>query len=106
MDSRRAFHRAYHLRVRARSAARRSPRIPGSVGSARRAPSQPPTGRVPPQHVPRAPRARAVATVPNPRTPNLVNPVDGGGFVDLFALFPDLPRPRRPAPRLRARRKV
>jgi hypothetical protein len=31
--------------------------------------------------------------------------VHGGGLNDLFALFPDLPRPRRPAPRLRARRK-
>ena len=60
----------------------------------------------------RPPREHAVASPPpwhgvspppNPRRPRLVLDVDGGGLRDLFAMFPDLPRPSdrrtRPAPR-------
>ena len=59
---------------------------------------------VPALPVSRVPQPRTVGAVPNPRTPKLVKHVNGGGLLDLFAMFPDLPRPRRPAPRLRAKR--
>ena len=51
----------------------------------------------------RAPREHAAGRPPNPRKPKLVRDVGGGALKDLFALFPDLPRPRRPAGRVPAR---
>jgi hypothetical protein len=44
----------------------------------------------------RAPRQRPVADVPNPRRLKVVRVVGGGELCDLFAVFPDLPRPPRP----------
>lgn len=49
----------------------------------------------------RVPKPRAVGAVPNPRKPKLVRDVDGGDLKDMFSVFRDLPRPRRPRPRLR-----
>ena len=57
-------------------------------------------------HVPgagRAPRQRPIGKTPNPRKPKLVRDVGGGVLKDLFKLFPDLPRPARPAARVRGR---
>ena len=48
----------------------------------------------------RPPKEHAAGRPPNPRKPKLVRDVNGGALKDLFALFPDLPRPRRPAGRL------
>src|SRR5687768_2143421 len=48
----------------------------------------------------RAPRQRPVAKPPNPRRPKLVHDADGGELMDLFAVFPDLPRPPRTASRM------
>jgi hypothetical protein len=67
--------------------------------------AQPPA----PRHVAGAPPQRSVGRVPNPRRPRLVRDVDGGALKDLFAMFPDLPRPPRPAARVPnriARRRV
>jgi hypothetical protein len=47
-------------------------------------------------HVSKAPRPHRVGAPPNPRRPKLVRDVDGGAFLDLFQIFPDLPWPRRP----------
>jgi hypothetical protein len=60
--------------------------------------AQPPAARAV-----RLPKPRASGAVPNPRKPKLVRDVDGGALKDLFALLPDLPRPPRPAPRVRPR---
>jgi hypothetical protein len=43
---------------------------------------------------------------PNPRRPALVRDVGGNELRDLFAMFPDLPRPPRPAARLPLRRRA
>lgn len=51
------------------------------------------------------PRQRAAGKVPNPRRPALVRDIDGNELRDLFALFPDLPRPVRPTARLPVRRR-
>ena len=98
-------------------AVRRTPRQ-GAIGEAPtpRQPRTPPRGHVitrvpkargaavvPPPHVPRAPRRPVVGAVPNPRKPKLVRDARGGALKDLFEIFPDLPRPRRPARRVRAR---
>ena len=50
------------------------------------------------------PRQRGVAPPPNPRKPHLVPDVHGNELMDLFDVFPDLPRPRRKPARLVARR--
>jgi hypothetical protein len=67
--------------------------------------------RVPePTYVPKAdvPKERGIGRTPNPRKPKLVRDVHGNELKDMFALFPDLPRPpRRVArvpPRIRPRR--
>ena len=64
--------------------------------------------KAPTPHVSRAPKPRAVAPVPNPMRPKLVRDVDCADLKDLLAMFPDLPRPPRPAlrlpPRLKRRR--
>lgn len=69
----------------------------------RHAPHVPPPAAPPPPHVAKVPKAHAVATVPNPRKPALVRDVHGGALRDLFEIFPDLPRPPRPAARVRLR---
>ena len=65
------------------------------------------TPRKPPvPHVGHPPEERRVAAVPNPRRPRLVRDVHGGDLLDLFVIFPDLPRPARPTakvPRTAAR---
>jgi hypothetical protein len=58
---------------------------------------QPPRERV----VGQPPRERVVGQRPNPRKPRLVPDINGNELKDLFQMFPDLPRPWRPAPRLR-----
>ena len=62
-------------------------------------PSPDPVTKAPPLRPTRVPRQRAVAKVPNPRRPAHVRNTDGGDQLDLFAFFPDLPRPPRPAAR-------
>jgi len=62
-----------------------------------------PAGYAPPQRAARLPKRRGVGAPPNPRTPKLVRDVHGGALKDMFEIFPDLPRLRRPAPRLRGR---
>jgi hypothetical protein len=52
-----------------------------------------------PEPVAAAPPERGVAARPNPRRPHLVRDVHGNELMDLFEVFPDLPRP----PRRRAR---
>ena len=54
----------------------------------------------------RAPKEHRVGKPPNPRTPRLVRDVDGGRLNDLFAFFPDLPWPRRPAANFSGKREV
>ena len=46
--------------------------------------------------VARAPKGHGVGAPPNPRKPKLVRDINGGALLDLFAIFPDLPWPRRP----------
>ena len=58
----------------------------------------------PPEPAAAAPPERGVAKVPNPRKPQLVRDVHGNELMDLFALFPDLPRPPRKAARIPNRR--
>jgi hypothetical protein len=58
---------------------------------------------VPVQRVARVPAQHAMGPPPNPRKPKLVRDIGGGVLRYLFALFPDLPRPRRPGPRVPAR---
>jgi hypothetical protein len=50
-----------------------------------------------------APKERGIGPPPNPRKPKLVRDVHGNELMDLFQLFPDLPRPPRRAPKLRRR---
>jgi hypothetical protein len=45
------------------------------------------------------PAPRPVGPVPNPKKPKLVRDVHGGDLLDLFVIFPELPRPRYPRPR-------
>ena len=52
----------------------------------------------------RPPKPHAVGKPPNPRKPQMVRDVHGNELKDLFALFPDLPRPARPSARLPVRR--
>ena len=60
-----------------------------------------PFARTPPRRrAANVPKQRAVASPPNPRKPPVVRG-SGGALGDLFAMFPDLPRPLRPAPRVR-----
>ena len=47
-----------------------------------------------------APKERGIGSMPNPRKPQLVRDVHGNELMDLFQLFPDLPRPPRRAPRV------
>jgi len=68
---------------------------PGSRPAPRLPKGTPPKGSPPP---------RPVAERPHPRTPAFVRDSSRGTFEDLFALFPDLPRPPRPAPRVRLAR--
>jgi hypothetical protein len=74
-------------------------RVPGTPPRHGRVPLSPPidltAAPTAPQQT-RAPRQRPVADVPNPRRPKAVRVVDGGELRDLFAVFPDLPRPLRP----------
>ena len=69
-------------------------------------PGAPPKhGRVPlspPIDLMAVPRQRPIAEVPNPRRPKVVR-VDRRELLDLFAVFPDLPRPARPQSRLATR---
>jgi hypothetical protein len=58
----------------------------------------------PPERVAAAPRERGVGAVPNPRKPQLVRDVHGNELMDLFDVFPDLPRPPRTVARIPARR--
>jgi len=79
------------------------------------APGEPPDGRVPsspsvhpvknapPIRSTRAPRQRGVAKVPHPRRPKVVR-ARSAALGDLFEVFPDLPRPRRPVSRTVKRR--
>jgi hypothetical protein len=84
-------------------------RAPLAAAPRQHAPGKPPTGGAPPPRtgVPvasapstpqpaRVPAQRPVGKVPNPRKPKLVQDVRGGVLQDLFEIFPDLPRPRRP----------
>jgi hypothetical protein len=57
-------------------------------------------GEPPPERPRREPRRRGIGPVPNPKRPRLVRDVAGGALKDLFAIFPDLPSPRRPAARV------
>ena len=51
-----------------------------------------------------APKERGIGATPNPRKPKLVRDVHGNELKDLFVFFPDLPRPRRRAAKVPARR--
>jgi hypothetical protein len=62
-----------------------------------------PLAQAPTAHVARAPGEHGVGAPPNPRKPRLVKDVHGGILKDLFQMFPDLPRPVRPAARVRLR---
>jgi hypothetical protein len=64
----------------------------------------PPLEPPPPEHISVPPRERPAGRPPNPRRPRLVRDVHGGSFMDLFEIFPDLPRPRRPPRRVPPRR--
>jgi len=64
-----------------------------------------PVSRLPKGTPPKgSPPQRPVAARPHPRTPAVVRDPSRGTFEDLFALFPDLPRAPRPAPRVRLAR--
>lgn len=56
-----------------------------------------PMAHVPPQHVSIAPPERPMREVPT-RNRSRQRRVRGYALNDLFAVFPDLPRPRRPLP--------
>jgi hypothetical protein len=62
-----------------------------------------PLSHAPLPHVGRPPEEHSAGKPPNPRTPKLVRDLHGGPLKDLFRIFPDLPRPARPAPRMPAR---
>ena len=57
----------------------------------------------PSTHVARPPLERQAGRPPNPRRVPPVRDVHGGVLQDLFEIFPDLPRPARPALRASAR---
>jgi hypothetical protein len=69
-----------------------------------RVPKSDPITHVPKSHVARVPPQHPLGPPPNPRRPKLVRDVRGGVLGDLFALFPDLPRPVRPRARVPLRR--
>jgi hypothetical protein len=66
---------------------------PRSVGAV---PGGQPKGHKPTVHIAVAPVERPVGKVPNPRRLKPVRDVNGGALGDLFAIFPDLPRPGLP----------
>jgi hypothetical protein len=72
--------------------------------SVSKVPKGDPIAHVPAQHIARVPDQHPVGPPPNPRKPKLVRDVGGGVLGDLFELFPDLPRPRRPRARVPLRR--
>ena len=82
-------------------------RVPAGVPPKRgRVPSRPavdPIRKAPGMRSTPAPRQRPVAKIPSPRRPKVVRST-GGGLGDLFAFFPDLPRPHRPRTRTVKRR--
>ena len=47
---------------------------------------------------------RPLGKHPNPRKPKLKRDIGGNELKDLFAMFPDLPRPHRAAARVPKRR--
>jgi hypothetical protein len=51
----------------------------------------------------RAPKERGIGAPPNPQKPKLVRDVHGNELLDLFDVFPDLPRPAHPAARVPVR---
>jgi hypothetical protein len=65
-----------------------------------RAPGGDPLAHAPSPRLSRAPAERPAARPPNPVKPGLVRDSRGGALKDLFAIFPPLPGPARPAPRL------
>lgn len=69
-------------------------------------PAGAPHAEPPTPHVSAAPVQRTVGRVPHPRRLKLVRDVGGGDLLDLFAVFPDLPRPLRPAARVPLRRRL
>jgi hypothetical protein len=73
------------------------PRAPGAPpqSGVPSSPSVHPVKQAPPIRPTRAPRQRPVAKVPHPRRPEAVR-AKSGALGDLFAVFRDLPRPRRP----------
>jgi hypothetical protein len=58
----------------------------------------------PPQRLGHPPPERPAGAPPNPRRPALKRDVRGGELKDLMEIFPDLPRPARPAARGPVRR--
>jgi hypothetical protein len=96
---------------------RKSPRPPLAAAPMPRTAGKPPQGQrvpaprtgnpaaqaPPPRSPTRVPKARPVGKVPNPRSGKLVREVHGD-LNDLFAFFPDLPRPHRSRPRAPRRR--
>src|SRR5687767_3000764 len=76
------------------------PRRTGKVPPLRpigKAPGGDPMAHVP--HVGRAPEEHSAGKPPNPRRARLTRDLHGGTLKDLFQVFPDLPRPARPAAR-------
>ena len=70
------------------------------VRSIAQVPKGDPMSHAPRPQVARLPTEHGVAPLPNPRKPELVRDVDGRYLGDLFAMFPDLPRPQRPPGRV------
>jgi hypothetical protein len=62
-----------------------------------------PLVHAPSPHVSRAPEERPAGKPPNPRKAGLTRNKDGGILKDLCTIFPDLPRPARPATRVPSR---
>jgi hypothetical protein len=62
-----------------------------------------PKGHPPAERATRVPKARPPGKPPNPKKPKLVRDVGGGILKDMFAIFPDLPRPVRPHRRRKSR---
>jgi hypothetical protein len=81
-------------------------RVPPPLRHVARVPRGETLTHTPTAHVARAPKLEPLGKPPNPRKPKLVRDVHGNELKDLFQMFPDLPRPRRPAPRVRPQRKA
>src|SRR5262245_60071897 len=83
---------------------KKNSRVPPERGVPRTPHGNPLAQPRPPEPVAAPPPQRGIGAPPNPRRPRIVRDVHGNELMDLFELFPDLPRPPLRRARISVRR--